>query len=220
MKRFFKKISKLILIVAIILIALIGYYKITSDKEHSNPITKKIQPKINQNEDLQEAVSEYPTMVDAKTEAFLDYQSREKKINEEVRRLRKNGQQDMADSLIESFDKDFSRVKKVVQGSNSTNPDKSVNKNISNQSYSSPYSPPGTTETLQFNAEGPPVPTTKIYLASGQRMRVKATRPCYIGSTRYFVPAGKWVPLTQVNPEGLEIWGAGKPGQLTIEVLS
>lgn len=77
----------------------------------------------------------------------------------------------------------------------------------------------GTREVVNFNQYGPSVPTTRIYLYSGQRIRVRSTQDCLIGSTNYPINANQWKQLTQAIDGHLEIMGNGKSGKIEIEVL-
>lgn len=121
MKKPLKVLAYIAGIVAIVILAIAGYTRFIDNERGSNPITETGKPKVKQNEDLQTALNEYPPMVDARTEAFMDYQRREKMWQDAARTLRKVGKSEMADLFVEFGKEDLKRVKKVAQDSPSSN---------------------------------------------------------------------------------------------------
>lgn len=88
-----------------------------------------------------------------------------------------------------------------------------------NISFSESFSYSGTTEVLFFKASGSPVKTSIIYLAPGQRFRVKSTTGCLLGTSKTFVEPGVWTAFQQTVKGALEIYGVDSKGSIEIQVL-
>jgi hypothetical protein len=82
-------------------------------------------------------------------------------------------------------------------------------------------SPSGTKETVWFDTEGSKEETNIVCLSPGQRVRIRCSEDCIIGtnSDYHLQKSSKWKQVVQDEVGKLQVRGKEKPGKLEIEVL-